>query len=160
MKISVSKDPTYQLIRKTGSISFEYDFQGRELDRELLKAGEQFVRDMALRGLSLYRPPGGSIRLNDGTVVTNPFWSEAGGLPVATLAVDWTGERPRTFHDGKPLSNRLEQTLDDSYGMVDYRIVGIFWAPSVTYEKLVARDEIKARERAAKNPIVFGPSLT
>lgn len=150
VQFRVQEDPKYGVTHKTGTISFDHELQGRLLEIELQKAGEKFIRDMELRGLTLYNGP-----LGPGQ--SNPTWvAKPDGEKAAFYAIDWTGERaPTAPQDGKALPHNREMSLEDSEGMVEYRIVGIFWAPSVSYEYLTSRTDIVAKEKEKRNPVSF-----
>jgi len=140
----------YALIQKVGSITLEYGMSGSTLEKELKAARASFLHSMELRGMTLYSKPG----------FRNPAWvTNEDGSPMAIYAIDWEGKRkPRLGPDGLPLPRVRETSLEESEGEVEYRIVGVFWAPKVPMEVPVARDDIRQAERAARNPMVFGPS--
>lgn len=150
VQFRVEEDPKYGLTHKTGTISFDHELQGRQLEIELLHAGEKFIRDMELKGLTLYNGPLGPKQ-------SNPMWIEKpDGEYAAFYAIDWTGERaPTAPQDGGVLPHDREMSLEDSEGMVEYRIVGIFWAPSVSYEYLTSRADRLEKEKQEKNPMSF-----
>ncbi|HDZ39347.1 MAG TPA: hypothetical protein ENH62_13895 [Marinobacter sp.] len=150
MKIEIKAEPEYGLVSKVGSIDLEYGVKGSELERELRAAQEAFLRSMDLRGLVL-----------DKRVPQNPRWTTDGeGKLSATYAIDWEGvRRPKTTtSDGKEveLPNKKETSLEDTQGMVEYRIVGVFWAPKQAVEILKHREQIKDEERAKRNGKSFG----
>lgn len=158
----IEDDPKYDLVHKVGSITLDHGVRGPELDRELRTATEDFMRAMEMRGLILYRPPGGRLITQQG-MMTNPAWIEnPDGEAAAFYAIDWEGKRPRTEvrADGREhvLPTPRERSLEDSRGEVEYRIVGIFWAPRRAVEMLVSRSERLEQERRARNPKVFGPA--
>lgn len=161
--VRVQEDPQYQLVHQTGSIQLDYGVRGPELERKLYGAIQKFIRDMELKGLTLYKPPGGYLRMPDGTTVTNPTWMKnPTGEYAAWYAIDWEGNRQRTAHlsgGETQLPKKRETSLEETDGMVEYRLVGIFWAPEKSIEILKDRDEILAEERAARHPVVFGPTL-
>lgn len=152
VQFRVEEDPKYGLTHKTGTISFDHELQGRQLEIELLHAGEKFIRDMELRGLTLYNGPLGPKQ-------SNPMWIEKpDGEYAAYYAIDWTGERQPKGREGftnEDIPHDREMSLEDSEGMVEYRIVGIFWAPSVSYEYLTSRADIVAKEKQEKHPVSF-----
>ncbi len=139
-QFKVEEDPKYGLTHKTGTIDFDFGVRGRELEKGLLEAQQKFVRDMELRGLTLYDMP------------NNPLWIEnPDGEKAAFYAIDWEGRR-------KPKDNlptERERSLEDSEGMVEYRIVGVFWAPETTYEIVTSRADRIEKEKAEKNPESF-----
>ncbi len=156
--IRVTESPEFDLIHKTGSLTLEYGVRGGELENELRRNQELFVRSMELQGLTLYRKPG----------FNNPVWvTNEDGSPLAYYGIDWEGKRrrverrtfdPITGTDRVELPTRRETSLEDSQGEVEYRIVGIFWGPKTSIEIAKSRDVIIAEEKASKHPIQFGPS--
>ena len=146
--IKVQEDPSYGLVAKVGSIDLEYGVKDAELARELIIAAERFVRAMEQRGYHLYKAPG----------LDNPKWTTDGqGQMAPQYAIDWEQRRkPRIGPDGEPLPLERETSLEDSQGMVEYRIAGIFWAPKVSIPVLKPRQEILDEERVRKNPVTFG----
>src|SRR3972149_11801866 len=112
MRIRVTEDPQYDLIHKVGSIDLEYGVHGRELELELRKAQEQFIRAMELQGLTLMHGLQG-----------NPRWVvNEDGSPQATYAIDWFGERPRkmmTVSGEVTLPTKRETSLEESRGRVE-----------------------------------------
>ena len=169
MLTKTAQDIRYQLVTKTGSIQFPHDFIGRPLEIEIAKATESFVRSMELRGWTLFQG-----------LPKNPTWlsGESGSL-VPFTAIDWMGEftstkrargaekaltggdryQTRESHRG-PLPTQRERSLEDSDGMVEYRCVGVFWAPEAVIEVLGDSYIRKQDERAARNPHIYGPSGT
>ena len=153
VKIKIEAPPEYDIVSKVGSIDFEYGVRGAELERELRKAQDSFLRAMELQGLTLYRMPG----------FNNPVWitSEDGEF-VSWYAIDWEGKRiKKELKSGGfvEMTHNLETSLEDSAGMVEYRIVGVFWGPMRSIEILKSKDEIKAEEREARHPVIFGPAF-
>ena len=160
----------HNLVSKVGSIQLDHDCKGRLLEQELARATGEFVRWMELRGWTLANVPG----------VKNPQWVTDGhGQMAAYYAIDWEGNRTgtkeaqrrmadRTGGDQYPtrdehrgvLPTKRETTLEETDGMVEYRCVGVFWAPELVIETLGSVYERKERERKAKNPVVFGPRGT
>ena len=162
-QVRIQEERKYGLTHKTGSIDLDHGVRGTELERELRQAGDKFVRDMELRGLILYKPPGGYFIVPQNTggtkVMTNPYWIEnPDGEYANWYAIDWLNERPRkekrTGGDYNIARNR-ETSLEDSQGLVEYRIIGIFWAPEKAIEMLTSIAERKEREKAEKNPQSF-----
>lgn len=150
-QIRVTEDPKYGLTHKTGSITLDYGVRGPELERELRSAQEKFLRAMELRGLILYRHVG----LPNPTWVENPDGSEA-----AFYAIDWEGKRPRIerrIGGDMQVANIRETSLEETQGEVEYRIVGIFWAPKRAVEVLTSIAERKEREAYERHPKSFGP---
>ena len=141
-------DLGWDVVTKVGSITREYGVGGRELEKDLRDAQETFVRVMETRGMRLYTQPG----------LHNPVWTtNEDGSPMAVYAMDWEGKRkPKLGPDGEPLPHDRETSLEDSEGEVEYRIVGVFWAPRMRIEILKGKDDILAEERAKRNPKQFG----
>ena len=145
MLTKVGEDPKYGLTSKVGSITLEHGVKGSELERLLRKAQEKFVRDMELRGFMLYDLP------------NNPSWTtHEDGSMASWYAIDWLGEHTPTFRDGEVLPKTRETSLEDSRGMVEYRIVGVFWTLVKMMEVLKDRDEILLDEKLARNPTRLG----
>jgi len=147
--IRVKENPKYQLIHKVGSITLEYGVKGSELERELRLAQEDFVRAMELRGMILYRRVG----------FNNPVWVMQDGEPLAFYAIDWDGKRKtgrKLGPDGLPLPKEREYSLEDSEGEVEYRVIGIFYAPERAIEIMVDVQDILDKEKIDRNPIQFG----
>ena len=157
----------HNLVSKVGSIQLQHDLKGRLLELELAKATEEFVRWMELRGWTLASVPGRK----------NPQWVTDGDNKMAFYAIDWEGNRTGTKRAQEPIKHltggdryptrdahrgvlptKREMTLDETDGMVEYRCVGVFWAPEVIIETLGSVYERKESERKARNPVVFGPS--
>lgn len=137
----VEEDEKYGITHKIGSIELEFGVRGPELERELRDAQEKFIRDMELRGLTLYDAPG----------LANPTWIEnPDGEKAAFYAIDWEGKKVK---DGMPV--KRETTLEETGGMVEYRCVGIFWAPETSYEHLTSRADRLAKEKQERHPIHF-----
>lgn len=166
--LKTQEELKHNLVAKVGSIQLPHDCKGRLLEIDLAKATEEFVRSMELRGWTLASIPG---------VKPNPKWvTDNDGRMVGYYAIDWLGDRTATkeaqkrrtqhgdprfptrpAHEG-PLPTRRESSLEDTDGMVEYRCVGIFWAPELMIELLTSADDRKQQEKAAKNPVIFGPS--
>jgi len=150
--IKVKEPPAHELIYKVGSIQLEYGVRGEELARELLKATTDFVRAMELRGLTLYRTLGQA----------NPYWiTDVDGEKAKWYAIDWTGDRGerkevRSGELHRDLPKLRETSLDDSWGFVEYRCVGIFWSPQASVEILRSIHDIHEEEKTAKHPTQFG----
>ena len=149
--IRVVAEPEYDFVTKVGSIDLEYGVQGRELELELKEAQDTFIRAMELHGLTLVRKPG----------FDNPVWvTHPEGQMAAFYAIDWEGSRPqKTMTAGGEvvLPTTREMSLEDSRGMVEYRVAGIFWGPKTSLEVLRDKQLIKDEERAKQAPITFGP---
>lgn len=159
----------HSLVTKTGSIQFPHDLVGRLLEIEINKATESFVRSMELRGLTLFQG-----------LPKNPVWlSNENGALIPFNAIDWMGEftstkrarlaendltggdhyPTREAHRGA-LPTKRERSLEDSDGEVEYRCVGVFWAPEFAMEVLGDKYLRKQEEQTARNPHSYGPSGT
>ena len=89
-------------------------------------------------------------------VPDNPKWiSFPDGVPKAYYAIDWEGTRRAIGPDGGLMPNVREESLEDSQGMVEYRIIGIFWSKERAYDAITTLSKIRADEKAAKNPTRF-----
>ena len=160
--VKVAPQLEHKPVAKTGSIQFPHDLQGRLLEIELARWLATFVRDMENRGYKLFNTP------------NNPRWAEANGKTLAYYAIDWEGTfkstrdakvrreefandpNARDAHKG-PLPNRRETSLEDSDGMVEYRCVGVFWAPEMQIDVTTDAYLRRQQEAAARNPATFGP---
>ncbi len=143
--VKVDPEPKFGVISKVGSITLEHGIQGRELELALDKAREQFVLSMEQQGMGLVSIPGKE----------NPQWisSEDGEL-TSWYAIDWEGKRPgKIGPDGLPLPNTRETSLEDSQGEVEYRCVGVFYAPKAPVPMLT---DVRGQELAAKHQTQFG----
>ena len=150
VQIKVAPPTEHDLIHKVGSINLEYGVRGSELEKELRDAQDIFLRQMELRGLTLYHLAG----------FNNPVWvtSEDGEF-TAFYALDWEGKRTKKELRGdhiEEVTHTLETSLEDTEGEVEYRIIGVFWSPRASIEILKPKDEIRAEERAARHPVHFG----
>lgn len=142
VQFRVEEEKEYGLTHKIGSIELDFGVRGPELERELRTAQEKFIRDMELRGMTLYKAPG----------LDNPTWIEnPDGQYAAFYAIDWEGKKAPK--DGLP--KERERSLEDTDGRVEYRCVAIFWAPETTYEVLTSRADRLAKEKADRNPVSF-----
>ncbi len=150
-QIRIEAEPEYNLISKVGSIDLEYGVKGTELERNLQGAQEAFLHAMELRGYTLAKVPSGQV---------NPQWvTDSHGRLSANYAIDWTGERRQKAQTATGLmetANKKETSLEETDGMVEYRIVGIFWAPEVSVEMLKHKMQIRDEERLARKPTSFG----
>ena len=147
----ISKPPSkFGLSTLIGSLDLEHGVQGDELNTQLIEAQDAFVRAMELRGYTLYKNP----------KLQNPVWQVWGdGTPKAVFAPDWTGERKtgkRVGPDGLPLPTRRETSLEDSEGMVEYRVAGVFWTPQKAVEILTTEEDIREEARLGRNPLQWG----
>lgn len=153
--IAVQQDLPKMIVTREAALPVEYGVKGRELMDKLRKGAEAFIHAMELQGLELIPLPDGNPQ-----VVTN---SE--GVPYGTYSVsrDLMRAAPDELLDSNGVGAetwKQPMSLDDSYGLVDYRIVGVFWAPQVTVEIAKTRDKLLAEERAAKNPRTWGYGKT
>jgi hypothetical protein len=101
---------------------------------------------MELRGYILYQAPGFS----------NPVWMcDEQDEPLASYALDWEMRRQPKGPDGKPIAPMTPSSLDESAGMVEYRIMGVFWTKEKMVEQLTSVQARKDREKSEKNPLQF-----
>lgn len=151
--MAVAADLPNMIVTRNAAMPLEYGVKGEELLRELKKGMEKFIRAMELQGLTL-------IPLAEGNplVVTHKD-----GRPYATYSVskDLEKGQPDELLDarstGQGVSTHRQPTnLDMSHGLVDYRFVGVFWAPKVSMEIAVSRDKLLAQEKASRNPRQWG----
>lgn len=151
--VAVQQDLPNMVVTREAAFPVEYGVKGQELRRALLKAIDSFIKAMSLQGLTLIDLPQGNP-----LVVTNDD-----GTPMGTYSItrDLTKAQPdeiidrETFGQG-PKTLKQPRSLDDSYGMVDYRIVGVFWAPQVSMEIAVERARILQAEKDSRNPTTWG----
>jgi hypothetical protein len=151
--IAMQQDVEKMVVTREAALPVEYGVKGKELMDALKKGARLFIRAMELQGLDLIPLPDGNPQ-----VVTN-----ADGTPYGTYSItrDLGRAAPDELIDAQTNGEGREtlkqpMSLNDSYGMVDYRIVGVFWAPKVSVEIAVRRDKILAAEKAAKNPTTWG----
>lgn len=140
MIIRVPEDPRYGITAKVGSFTTEYGVTGEELRRKIQQMAEKFVSDMEKRGLRLVTGVPGNP-----TVVCHED-----GSPMATYALDWDAV-PSSDEEAR----RVPQSLEESRGLVDYRIVGVFWTPMAAVERVTTLEAIREEERARRNPVSF-----
>lgn len=154
MIIRVQEDPRYGVVARVGAFTTEYGVRGSELERLIRRMTERFIRAMEARGYRLVNFPGNP------AVVTNPD-----GSPMASYALDWEastaelervreGASPNDEEQG-PVPRKMPSSLEESKGMVEYRIVGVFWAPERKIEIVTTLDAIREAERKARNPVQF-----
>ena len=165
--VKTPQEIKHSLVSKVGSIQLPHDMKGRLLELELDKAREEFVHWMELRGWTLASVPGRQ----------NPQWVTDGDNKMSFYAIDWEGDRTGTKRAQEPMEHRTgedryptrdahrgtlptkrETTLDETDGMVEYRCVGVFWAPELMIEVLTSAYDRKEQERKDRNPTLFGPS--
>lgn len=151
--LAMASDLPNMIVTRNAAMPLEYGVKGEELMRELKKGMEKFIRAMELQGLTLIPLPEGNP-----LVVTHKD-----GRPYATYSVtkDLARSQPDELIDHQtegagPSTFRQPRSLEDSHGLVDYRFVGVFWAPQVSMEIAVERDRLLAGEKAAKNPRQWG----
>lgn len=158
-RVMIQSDLRKKVVARRAAFAVEYGVKGRELALLLRQNAEKFIRDMELQGLTLMtgltdpitgRPCGNP------QVVTNEE-----GVPYGTYSIhnDLEKGMPDELVDdhseGKP--TQVEpRSLEASGGLVDYHIIGVFFAPEVSVEIAVERDRILAAERDSKNPTKWG----
>ncbi len=151
--IAMQADLPKMIVERKAGMPVEYGVKGAELMRVLRNGCTRFVHAMEMQGLTLIPLPGG-----------NPLCvTHEDGTPYGTFSVTKSllQRMPDELEDyateGKgPTTQKEPRSLEDSEGWVDYRFVGVFWAPRVSLEIAVARDKLLAKESAAKNPTVWG----
>lgn len=153
--VAVQQDLPKMVVTREAAMPIEYGVKGKELMEKLRKGAQDFIKAMEMQGLELIPLPDGNPQ-----VVTN-----ADGTPYGTYSISRDLERmaPDELLDaaGAGVETwKQPMSLDDSYGLVDYRIVGVFWAPQVTVEIAKTRERLRAEERAAKNPRTWGYGKT
>lgn len=151
--VAMQSDLPHMIVTRNAAMPLEYGVKGEELMRELKKGMEKFIRAMELQGLTLIALPEGNP-----LVVTHED-----GRPYATYSISKDLEKtaPDELIDARSggqgtATHRQPTNLDMSHGLVDYRFVGVFWAPKVSMEIAVSREKLLAQERAAKNPRQWG----
>lgn len=151
--IAMQQDLPNMIVERKASMPLEYGVKGAELMAKLREGCAKFIRAMELQGLTLIPLPQG-----------NPLCvTHKDGTPYATYSVSRSllERMPDELEDYQtqgqgPKTQKEPRSLEDSYGLVDYRFVGVFWAPQVSMEIAIERDKLLAKERAAKNPTVWG----
>lgn len=156
--MAIQRDLPKMIVERQAAMPVEYGVKGAELMTVLREGCRKFIRAMELQGLTLLPLPGG-----------NPLCvTHKDGRPYATYSISHSlmQAMPDELLDntpdsagetGKGPSTQLEpRSLEASKGFVDYRFVGVFWAPQVSVEIAVERDKLLAREKAAKNPRTWG----
>lgn len=131
----------------------EYGVTGSELLRELRHGVVKFINAMELQGLTLIPLPEGNP-----LCVTN---LDDTPYPTFSMTKDLDKAAPDEYIDAQtggkgPDTLRVPSNLDMSDGYVDYRFIGVFWAPQVSVEIATTREAIHAREQASKNPLSWG----
>lgn len=154
--IAVQQDLPKMMVTREAALPVEYGVKGRELMDKLAKGARDFIRAMEMQGLELIHLPDGNP-----TVVTFD-----NGRPYGTYSIsrDLEKAQPDELLDANggmgPETWKQPMSLDDSYGLIDYRIVGVFWSPQVSIEIAKTREQLRAEERAAKNPRTWGAGKT
>lgn len=151
--IAVQADLERNIVKREAALPLEYGVKGRELMAALRKGAEKFIRAMELQGLEL-------IPLSEGNpqVVT---LRDGRPMPTFSMTHDLTKTAPDELIDAKTAGGgvptwKIPTSLEMSQGTVDYRILGVFWAPQAAIEVARTRQSILDRERAEKNPTVWG----
>lgn len=151
--VAIQADLPKMIVTREAAFPVEYGVKGRELMDKLRWACIEFVRAMELQGLTVIALPDGNP-----LVVTDER-----GVPYGTYSItkDLEKSQPDELIDAETgglsaPTMKQPQSLDDSYGLVDYRIVGVFWAPQISVEIAKRRSQILDDEQAAKNPTTYG----
>ncbi len=151
--IASQADLPMMVVSREAALPIEYGVTGTELMQKLRQGAEKFIRAMELQGLTLIPLPEGNplcVTNDDGTL--RATFSMTQDLektsPDQMLDTQTGGKGPETL--------KVPSSLEDSLGMVDYRMVGVFWAPQVSIEIAKSLDQIHAEEKAAKNPSTWG----
>ena len=152
-RIAVQADLPKMIVTREAAMPVEYGVNGRELMRELRHGCEKFIKAMELQGLTLIPLPEGNPMC-----VTNV---DDTPRPTFSMTKDLEKTAPDEYIDAKtggagPNTLRVPSSLEMSDGMVDYRFVGVFWAPQVSVEIAKTIDQIHAEEKANTNPKVWG----
>lgn len=162
--IAMAQDLPNMVIVKEAAFPVEYGVKGQELLNKFRAAAEEFIRAMELRGYELIPLPQGNPQ-----AVTNPDGTPYGTYSVTKdLEKAGDGSAPGApsegldeLTEGKGAPTfRQPMSLEDSQGWIDYRIIGVFWAPQVAMEIAVEREQLLAQERAARNPRTWGGGKT
>jgi hypothetical protein len=153
--IAVQQDLPKMIVAREAALPLEYGVTGSELRRRLREGIEEFIKAMEAQGLTLIPLPSGNplvVTLEDGTPLRT--YSFTKDLEKSAVVSDPS----KTPEDTPTL--KVPSSLEESGGYVDYRIVGVFWAPQVTLEILKSREQIKEEERQARNPRSWGYGST
>jgi hypothetical protein len=151
--IAMQQDVQKMIVRRQAAFPVEYGVKGRELQNLFAENARKFIRAMELQGLELIPLPGGNpLILTD---------EQDRAIPHFSTTRDFLKTAPSEADDalkgrGGAATLNIPSSLDDSYGFVDYTLVGVFWAPMVAIEIAKRRDTLLAEERAAKNPRTWG----
>ena len=151
--IAVQADLPKMVVTREAAMPVEYGVKGSELLRELRNGIVKFINAMELQGLTLIPLPEGNP-----LCVTN---LDDTPHPTFSMTKDLDRTPPDEYVDAKtggkgPDTLKVPTNLDMSEGMVDYRFIGVFWAPQVSMEIATTREEIHAKEKANKNPQTWG----
>lgn len=156
--IAKAEDLPKMIVAREAAFSVEYGVQGKELLVKMFQAADQFIRAMELQGLTLVNFPPGSQYPPNPSIVT-----DEGGVPIATYSMvhDFEKAQPDERLDiqtsgAGPATFNQPRTLEDSKGFVDYRIIGVFWAPQVSIEIAKERRQIIDDEKQSRNPTTWG----
>ena len=155
--IATQADLPKMMVTREAAMPVEYGVTGRELMTKLRRGCEKFIKAMELQGLTLIPLPEGNP-----LCVTN-----VDDTPRATFSMtkDLEKTAPDEYVDMKtggqgPETLKVPSSLDMSEGMVDYRFLGVFWAPQVSMEIAKSLDRIHAEEKMAQHPNVWGAGKT
>ena len=155
--IATQVDLPKMVVTREAAMPVEYGVKGRELMRMLRRGCEKFIKAMELQGLTLIPLPEGNPMC-----VTNEDHSPR---PTFSMTKDLEKNAPDEYTDAKtrghgPATLKIPTNLDMSEGFVDYRFVGVFWAPQVSMEIAKSLDLIHAEEKLAVHPNVWGSGKT
>lgn len=156
--IAMQSDLPKMIVTRTGGMPLEYGVKGQELMRRLKEGMRLFIRAMELQGLTLMPlPQGNPLCLTHENGVPYASYSVSKSLMEA-LPDELLDNTPNSKGEvGRGPATQLQpKNLDDSGGLVDYRFVGVFWAPQVSMEIAVERDKLLAKEKSARNPRTWG----
>ena len=151
--MATQADLPKMVVSREAALPIEYGVKGTELMQKIRQGAEKFIRAMELQGLTLIPLPEGNP-----LCVTNEDGSPHGTFsmthdlektsPDELLDIKSGGKGPETL--------TVPSSLEDSKGMVDYRMIGVFWAPQISIEIVRSLDEIHAKEKASRNPSTWG----
>lgn len=151
--IAKQEDVEWMVVSREAAFPVEYGVKGAELRAKLKWAIEKFIRAMELQGLTLIPLPDGNP-----LVVTDKE-----GKPMGYYSISKDLEKPAPdelldhMTEGRgPETLKQPTNLDMSGGLVDYRIVGVFWAPQVSMEIAVERQKLLDAEKQSRNPRTWG----
>ena len=151
--IATQQDVEKMIVSREAAFPVEYGVKGKELQRLLGEAARKFIRAMELQGMELIPLPDGNP-----LIVTD---EQDRALPTYSATFDLQKAAPDEAADAQtggagPQTLNQPMSLEDSRGFVDYRLVGVFWAPKVAVEIAKTREKILREEREAKNPRTWG----